>query len=846
MIHEHLWDNETSLWQMALEATTCQPLPRHPQITACFPGNTEQPAVDLCTRKLRVSLWGPPDRLTLTLGKNDVWDRRRAWDPPFPMGQVWAGAFAECNVGEPKDQQVQPYCEDSHYLHPHGGYHSPYPGVDAYLFPAPKPVGQAILLAPDFANQPTPLTETRCADGSVQVSLRNDGAELDLTVLTLMTRNVIALRACAQGLTQPAALRLYRHQDVSEAYWKKLPDYDYAADAAWNGPIAPPTSGTDGRFFWIRQRFPAEKTFPDGFEYVLVGLAPDEHPIIQTAENQTGLGTPVDDSTLSKFFGGVTYAAENAAPGAAVTLTLPMAIKEQTILLCVVTTAEVTDPLAEAKCRLLEAAALGFDALRQENQTWYRDFYQRREQGRIFVGDPSLTRQRIPDLIKSWRVPDNGDSQRWPTYPDPRAFEGDEQYPAMGHDNPWWHGAPCYNEIYTTAISVKNQNDRLAYFANLVEHWLAAARRNAREVFGLPGMFLAHGYHPPIKADAYAHCGTAWELCMEIPAQVMKPVWDVWDYGDDRDYLERQVYPALRDLADFYAAYVSKGADNCYHVIPTVSAEHWGLTYRFARNRDSAAALSLFRWTLQRAAEAADILECDAERREHWLAIAEQLAPYPTYDTDAGVVLTDVADVNPIGVRYNFFGGVVPTLLADQIHLDSSHAEKELMIRTALTIGGWRNRDVFHLLGAYPKLRKGVPAPMFLDATPDEPIDTPEKLLAVVTEEPERLLNSRSGRIYLFPCVPPDATVAFRGFQARGGFLISAEMIAGRITFVEITSRRTIPCRVMDPWPAQGTMIVETESGNTIAHETDLQMGVCLVFAAECGMSYRLSPMNAN
>ena len=33
------------------------------------------------------------------------------------------------------------------------------------------------------------------------------------------------------------------------------------ADKAFNGPIDPPTSGTDGHYFWIRQKFPAEKTF---------------------------------------------------------------------------------------------------------------------------------------------------------------------------------------------------------------------------------------------------------------------------------------------------------------------------------------------------------------------------------------------------------------------------------------------------------------------------------------------------------------------------------------------------------------------------------------------------------
>jgi hypothetical protein len=729
----------------------------------------------------------------------------------------------------------------SYYLDPHGGYRQHYRGWSAYTFPAPKPVGQAILLCPELAGQAAPVAEVRCDDGTACVTVRNGDAELDAAFLTMMTRNIIALRIHARGLGQAPALRLYRHQDVSEAHAKALADYDYEADAAWNGPIEPPTSGAHGRFFWIRQRLPAEKTFPDGFEYVLVGLAPDKRPTVETVENESGLGTSVDDSTLSKFFGGVTYAAENTAPGAASTLTSPTGTAEQTILLAIVTTAEATDPLGEAKRRLGEAEAVGFEGLREENAAWYHDLYTRREQGRIFVGDPELTRQRIPDLFKSWRVPDNRQSQCWPTDPDPRAFEADEVYPAMGHDHSWWHGAPCYNEFYETAVSVRNQNDRLEYFAKLVEHWLPAARENAREVFGLPGMFLAHGYHPPIKADEYAHCGTAWELCMEIPAQVLKPLWDIWDYGGDQDYLERRVYPALRDLAEFYAAYVSKGKDGQYHVVPTVSAEHWGLTYQFGRNRDSAAALGMFRWTLQRAAEAAELLGRDQDRRHEWLDVAANLAPYPTWKGPQGPVFTDVAGVNPLGVPYNFFGGVTPTLLADQIHLDSPEEEKATMARTAESIGGWRNRDVFHLLGAYPEKRKGVPASMFFEAKPDEPIDTPEKLLAAVTEEPERLLNSRSGRIHLFPCVPPDATVAFRNFRARGGFLISAEMRDGHVTFVRITAQRSMTCRILNPWPGNEVTVLDHEDDAAVACRTTDDHGQCLQFEAVSGKTYQVA-----
>jgi hypothetical protein len=90
--------SEPSLWEMARETVVRQTLPPHAQIAACFPGASDRPAVDLRTLKMRVSLWGPPERLTLTLGKNDVWDRRMAWEEPYTLGQIWAGAPAECHA----------------------------------------------------------------------------------------------------------------------------------------------------------------------------------------------------------------------------------------------------------------------------------------------------------------------------------------------------------------------------------------------------------------------------------------------------------------------------------------------------------------------------------------------------------------------------------------------------------------------------------------------------------------------------------------------------------------------------------------------------------------------------
>ena len=57
-----------------------------------------------------------------------------------------------------------------------------------------------------------------------------------------------------------------RHGQRRHGRGKGRHEYDYAQDRLDNGPLPPPEAGTDGRFFWIRQSFHAEKTFPGGFE----------------------------------------------------------------------------------------------------------------------------------------------------------------------------------------------------------------------------------------------------------------------------------------------------------------------------------------------------------------------------------------------------------------------------------------------------------------------------------------------------------------------------------------------------------------------------------------------------
>ena len=113
-----------------------------------------------------------------------------------------------------------------------------------------------------------------------------------------MTNDTYAIRGNLAGIKSPVTLRLYRHRDTSHLTYMAADNKTYTnpaaeADKAFNGPIDPPTSGADGGYFWIRQKMPPEKTFPQGFEYVLMGVMKTPGEVkLDSVEGKTHLGTP--------------------------------------------------------------------------------------------------------------------------------------------------------------------------------------------------------------------------------------------------------------------------------------------------------------------------------------------------------------------------------------------------------------------------------------------------------------------------------------------------------------------------------------------------------------------------
>jgi hypothetical protein len=840
------WQREIPLREAAKAAKITATLdPQQPTQTA----NVSR--LTLSNLQLRSSLWGPSNRPTLSLLKTDVWDRRYGIAPIVTLAEIRAGAYSPANRGfdDMPPNQRRPV---RGWLPPDGsGREDRYACWNAYPFPCQKPVGQIILGLDELAGVPDPTLEQSCADGGVRFHLKNERASADLTIVLSMTSNVYAIHGQLRGVGTPW-LRLYRHEDQAwhrymnddrKTFHERTPGaasgampvgevlpsqvkFDYAKDATWNGPIEPPTSGTDGTYFWIHQRFPAEKTFPQGFDYVVMGrVVGTGKPAIETKNNEHGLGTPpfgVRDEVRQRLEDG--YKPIREAAGAAATAALtPDADGNITAYVTVVTCNDAADLFAAARRQLDLAVAAGFEKLVADNAAWYARLYDRRENGRVFVGNSGQNAtENLPDVFSSWSIRHGGSNK-----PDMRRFEATASYANVEQDWQLWHSLPCYNEIFYEPTAVRNRGDSLDMWWQLIEAWHDAARANAREVYGVPeGMALIHGYLPPVKPDRYVHTSVALEYCIDTMPQMVKALWDVWDYGADEAMLREKTYPALRDTALFFMHYATLGADGRYHFIPAIEAEAWGIFPEFFRGQDTISALATARWTFLRAAEAAELLHTDSELQKRWLDMAGKLAAYPTYNAPNGTIFNSVPGTVP-GWKpgdHGWYIGFYPTTLTDDINLDSPEPLRAEMIRTVAAVPSSRGRETLMLLGASrreneQRANRGGPS----------------------GPAPEALLNSRSGRIHLFPAIGAGETIAFRRFQARGGFLVSAARDQTGVTFVEIESRRDLPCALMNPWPGKRVIVRDTTTGESVAAKSDDTNGDCLIFGTKAGGQYQLA-----
>lgn len=831
----------------------------------------------IMSKTTKAALWGGGENATLSLLKTDVIDRRYVDKDHFTMEDLIEGAFSQEN----RDLNDMPLAGMTRppfaALDKRGGRYNHALWSEVYPFPCQKPVGQIIVKAPSMEGAPQPEALHRLSDGTVTVRFEKDSQALGLRYVMSMEKNLTAVEVDAENLQGPLTFRLYRGLDQghrryenADGTYKKFPVYtpadgdkpveyyDFEADKDINRHFDPPTCGVDGRFFWVHQVFPGEKTFPEGFRYVMMGLVSGAGAELKAHQLAKGLGSapfiPRDGQGMLKVPGirtmthpemmemmaqNYSYVAE--APGVAVDAEVQPGTEKVRLYVAVMTVNEAADYMEQAKTLLLEAERLGINGLEEENRRWYSALYEKREKGRILLGGTPEEQRDIQQLFveeafQSWTSGHMGYC-----YPDLSKYESSASYACYDVDTQSWHSLPCYNELFTEGkYFMRNQYEPKRQWPQLLTLWHETLKEKARLKFGLPGMCGAHGYLPAAAQSPWYMENNCLDFTLEVPAQMMKVVWNFWDYTGDEDFLRETAYPLLRDLAIFYEAFARRGWDGRqFNLEPVVETESYGISYQLKYTRNTTGALSMFKWTLRTAAKAAEYLGEDPDKISGWREVADHLAPYPTFQVGSGPVIGGNEMAFPRYTRgdHFMFTGYYPLNLADEYNLDSPQEIKDLMTRTADALGSSRNWEPYVLTGAS---KEYIPRSYAKGAVR---IENHTMLAKDLLEAPERLMNSRSGRIHLFPAVPDWTVAAFQGFLARGGFSVSAARNEKGVTAVTVEASRSIPCQIMNPWPGREVTVMDLETGSPVPAELDRSNGECLVFQAEKGRRYSLDKM---
>ena len=436
-------------------------------------------------------------------------------------------------------------------------------------------------------------------------------------------------------------------------------------------------------------------------------------------------------------------------------------------------------------------------------------------------------------------------------------------FASLVNDTPAWHGDyhTNYNIQQTFWAAYAANHPELAEpYDALIVSYFARARWLARTIFDCGGAYYPHvlfAYEPPPDQCTgptrrqYIH--HVWGFTLGVAGFTVQPLWWHYKYEPDRAFLEKVAYPAVRDVATFYAEFLDgceRGAGGKAVLAPSVSPEHWGWTPGFERNRNCAFDIAMARYLLEAAIEGATTLGRDAELVARWRKALGLLPPYPTTQGEKPIVV-DVADAPPI--TYNIPVPTTPVFPGDVVTWQSPAAEKALFARTLEGLR-WNGNNATIMLAV---ARARLSLPDTLAWVHDEvkarlrpnrtvtlaPLGAPYNRLGHYTEQfgttmavTELLLQSVGDVVRIFPAWPLERPASFRDLRAQGGFLVSAACRGGEVRELAITSTVGGTLRLLSPWPklavrrggaepipvkpdARGIVSLGTQPGERLAFE---------------------------
>jgi alpha-L-fucosidase 2 len=464
-----------------------------------------------------------------------------------------------------------------------------------------------------------------------------------------------------------------------------------------------------------------------------------------------------------------------------------------------------------AQRTLTSAQAEGASKVLVNHHQWWSERWSR---SHVHIPDSGLERLWINGIYKlassSYRNVPAGLQGLWPPDGELPPWRGD------------YHIDMNVQETYWPAYS-SNQLD----LAEPLNHWVTKtvvpqARKITRQFFGVPGIWVGGALDVKGRLLGGQSNWMTVQYWLGGGAWLAQHLWWYYTYSQDKEFLHQQAYPFLKQAAIFYQNILKPGPDGRLHIPLSASPEYFSNDLK-AWTADPTEGLSLARNLLRYSIQASEVLHVDQQERTQWAATEHRLAPYPVGDSGLKVqpdAPYDRTHRHPMHLFPIFPGG--------DLNVEGSPADRELIAKSIENwifqgTGEWTGWSFPYASLIASRIRRRNQALNELEiykqafvwpngfhvngdyhgygySTHEYQPYTMEAECAFTAAVNGMLLQSWGGKIRIFPSVPESwKNVSFKNLRAQVGFLVSAEMVNGKIISASIASPKGGDAKVVFP-----------------------------------------------